>query len=132
MSDEASSPTPQEIEARLRRLQEGQGSGGASGDGSQTDAQSAAGLGVAMRIGVELVSALLVGVGIGFLLDTYLGTKPWMLLAFFFVGAAAGILNVWRVVSGQNPSLLVGSQGTPAQDGAGIERSPNGGRGKDK
>jgi len=35
-----------------------------------------------------------VGVGIGYLLDTWLDTKPWFLVGFFFVGAAAGVLNV--------------------------------------
>ena len=53
-------------------------------------------LGIAFRIGVELVSALLVGAGIGWLLDRWLGTTPFLLLLFFFLGAAAGILNVFR------------------------------------
>jgi ATP synthase protein I len=52
--------------------------------------------GFAFRIGVELVSALLVGAGIGWLLDRWLGTTPFLLLLFFFLGAAAGILNVFR------------------------------------
>ena len=59
-----------------------------------------AGLGVAFRIGVELVAALVVGVGIGLLLDNWLGTGPWFLVAFFFLGAAAGVLNVYRAASG--------------------------------
>jgi len=58
------------------------------------------GLAFAMRIGVEIVSALIVGVGIGLLLDWWLGTKPWFLLLFFVLGAAAGFMNVFRVVGG--------------------------------
>lgn len=58
------------------------------------------GLSFALRIGVELVAALMVGVGIGLLLDHWLGTRPWMLLLFFVIGAAAGILNVFRVMAG--------------------------------
>ena len=54
------------------------------------------GLSIAFRIGIELVSALVVGVGIGYLLDVWLDTKPWFLVGFFFVGAAAGMLNVYR------------------------------------
>jgi ATP synthase protein I len=54
------------------------------------------GLGVAFRIGVELVSALAVGVGIGYLIDMWLETRPWGMVVFFFIGAAAGILNVYR------------------------------------
>ncbi|CAA6605225.1 ATP synthase protein I [Rhodospirillaceae bacterium LM-1] len=102
MGDDASSPTPKEIEARLRKMQAEGGQQGASSDKNGPDPSSmTAGLGVAMRIGVELVSALMVGVGIGFGLDTLFDTKPWLMLVFFFVGSAAGIMNVWRVVSGQ-------------------------------
>src|SRR3546814_7162662 len=54
----------------------------------------------ALRIGVEIVAALIVGVGIGLLLDWWLGTKPWFLLLFFVLGAAAGFMNVFRVVGG--------------------------------
>jgi len=60
---------------------------------------------MALRIGVELVAALVVGVGIGVLLDRWWGTSPWMLLAFFLLGAAAGILNVFRVVQGFDSSV---------------------------
>jgi len=56
------------------------------------------GLAFALRIGVEIVAALIVGVGIGLLLDWWLGTKPWFLLLFFVLGAAAGFMNVFRVV----------------------------------
>jgi ATP synthase protein I len=52
--------------------------------------------GFAFRIGVELVVALVVGAGIGWLLDRWLGTGPFLFLLFFFLGAAAGILNVFR------------------------------------
>src|SRR3546814_6620949 len=55
------------------------------------------GLAFALRIGVEIVAALIVGVGIGLLLDWWLGTKPWFLLLFFVLGAAAGFMNVFRV-----------------------------------
>ncbi len=54
------------------------------------------GIGQALRIGVEMVSALVVGVGLGWFLDNLLGTKPWMMIVFIFLGGAAGILNVYR------------------------------------
>ena len=57
-------------------------------------------LGLAMRIGVELVSALAIGVFIGWGLDTLLGTGPWLLVVFIFLGGGAGILNVYRMASG--------------------------------
>jgi ATP synthase protein I len=58
------------------------------------------GLAFALRIGVEIFAALIVGVGMGVLLDWWLGTKPWFLLLFFVLGAAAGFMNVFRVVGG--------------------------------
>lgn len=70
--------------------------------GADHDSAAAApmqGIGFAFRIGVELVSALIVGVGIGLLVDLWLDSGPWGLIIFFFLGAAAGILNVYRTVS---------------------------------
>ena len=51
-------------------------------------------LGVAFKLSTELVSAVAVGTIIGFILDNWFGTKPWLILIFFFVGVAAGIMNV--------------------------------------
>lgn len=54
--------------------------------------------GLALRIGVELVSATAVGGGLGWLLDNWLGSRPWLMVALFLLGGAAGMLNVYRVV----------------------------------
>ena len=54
------------------------------------------GIAQAMRVGAELLSALMVGVGIGWGLDQWLDTTPWLMLIFFFLGSGAGILNVYR------------------------------------
>ena len=51
-------------------------------------------LGIAFKMSTEMVAAVVVGTIIGFILDNWLGTKPWLILIFFFVGVAAGILNV--------------------------------------
>lgn len=56
-------------------------------------------LGMGMRVGVELVSALAVAVAIGWFLDGWLGTRPFLLVLFFVLGGAAGVANVWRLVS---------------------------------
>ena len=55
--------------------------------------------GVGFRAGVEVVSALVVGIGIGWFLDRWLGTWPWLFLLFFVLGSAAGVLNVYRLFS---------------------------------
>ena len=51
-------------------------------------------MGSAFKLGTELISAVLVGTIIGFILDTWFDTKPWLIILFFFLGSAAGILNV--------------------------------------
>ena len=57
-------------------------------------------LGLAFRVGVELVSAVAVGFGIGWGLDAWLNTKPWLMLVFIILGGCAGILNVYRMARG--------------------------------
>lgn len=57
-------------------------------------------LGMGLRIGIEMVAALVVGLGIGWLLDAWLDTKPWLMVVFFFLGAGAGVMNVYRAITG--------------------------------
>ena len=51
-------------------------------------------MGNAFKLGTELVAAVAVGTIIGFILDSWFGTKPWLIIVFFFLGCAAGMLNV--------------------------------------
>lgn len=60
------------------------------------EARRGTAIGIAFRLTTELVAGLVVGGGIGWFLDDWLGTGPWLLLLFFFLGMAAGILNVFR------------------------------------
>ena len=53
-------------------------------------------LGIALKISTEMVAAVFVGAIIGFILDNWFDSKPWLTIVFFFVGVAAGILNVIR------------------------------------
>jgi ATP synthase protein I len=48
-----------------------------------------------------LVAGVIVGTFIGWVLDRWLGTSPLFLLVMFFLGAIAGMLNVWRVFTGR-------------------------------
>ena len=56
-------------------------------------------MGNAFKLGTELVAAVGVGTIIGFILDSWFDTKPWLIIIFFFLGAAAGILNVIRAAN---------------------------------
>jgi len=54
------------------------------------------GMAYGMRMAAELVAAVIVGGAIGYGLDYWLGSKPWLFLLFFVLGFAAGVLNVVR------------------------------------
>jgi ATP synthase protein I len=77
---------------RLRRTSQGQPGGSGHGEG----------MGRAVRLGSEFIAAILVGAGLGYLLDQWLGTRPWIMLVMLLVGFAAGILNVTRSTAEMN------------------------------
>ena len=58
--------------------------------------QNSSSIGAAFKLSTELVAAVAVGTIIGFILDKTFGTKPWLIIIFFFVGVVAGIINVIR------------------------------------
>jgi ATP synthase protein I len=66
---------------------------------------NAASLGKALKISTELVAAVFVGSTIGFLLDSWFGTKPLLIICFFFIGVAAGILNVFKSAKRMNKKI---------------------------
>ena len=56
-------------------------------------------MGNAFKLGTELVAAVAVGTIIGFILDSWFDTKPWLIIIFFSLGAAAGMLNVIKAAN---------------------------------
>ena len=54
-------------------------------------------MGSAFKLGTDLIAAVAVGTIIGFILDSWFDTKPWLIILFFFLGSAAGILNVIKI-----------------------------------
>ena len=60
----------------------------------KNNGSNAASLGKALKISTELVAAVVVGTTLGFILDNWLDTRPWLTISFFFMGVVAGILNV--------------------------------------
>ena len=67
--------------------------------------RNAASLGKALKISTEFVAAVVVGSTIGFLLDNWFGTKPLLTIFLFFIGVAAGILNVFKSAKKMNKNL---------------------------
>ena len=69
-----------------------------SSNNPNTNKNKESGAGFGFKISTEIIAALVVGVGIGLIVDKYLGTKPFGLIIFFIFGALAGFLNVYRVM----------------------------------
>jgi len=47
-------------------------------------------------LGLMLPSSIAVGLFLGYILDKTFGTRPWMLIVFFLIGAASGIYSLLR------------------------------------
>ena len=75
------------------------------------------GLGFAFRIGTELVAGVAVGAAIGLGLDYWLETRPWFMILFFFLGSGAGMLNVYRTVTGIGHAVGYGNLDRAPQPG---------------
>jgi ATP synthase protein I len=65
----------------------------------QNDEKGLRALGALSAVGIAFVLAVVMGFLAGFGLDSWLGTKPLFTIVFFFVGVAAGVLNVVRTAS---------------------------------
>lgn len=61
-----------------------------------------------MRIATEMVAALIVGAGLGYLLDRWLETSPIFLVAMLLLGFAAGLMSVFRVMKGLDQAVGLG------------------------
>ena len=81
------------LDERLRRARERDRVEPETGSGN-ADLQQ--GMAAGLRIGVELVVAIVVATGLGWLIDRWAGTSPWLTIVMFFLGVAAGMLNVYR------------------------------------
>jgi ATP synthase protein I len=87
--------------ARLdERLRQARARDRAEPDAGSGNADLQQGMAAGLRIGVELVVAIVVATGLGWVIDRWAGTSPWLTIAMFFLGVAAGMLNVYRAVAG--------------------------------
>jgi ATP synthase protein I len=87
------------LSARLQRLNESLGhanAGRPSEDPGADRAATASGYARGFRLSSELVAGVVVGAGLGWLIDRWLGISPWGLIIFLLLGFAAGVLNVMR------------------------------------
>ena len=88
-----------------------------------------AGLGAAWRISIEIVVAVVVCTGIGWALDYWFGTTPWLMLLFLFLGGAAGLSNAVRTalrMDAEAARALTGDAADAGPDRAGDEERGDG------
>ena len=98
------------LSARLQRLGERLGhhhsdrpSENDPGRGANADTSA---LGRGLRLSAEFVAGILVGAGIGWLMDRWLGTSPWGMIVLLLCGFAAGVLNMMRAAGVVPPNTL--------------------------
>lgn len=102
-----SDPLPDDFDARLKRARESERRDEANPKSSL--------LGLAFRLVTELVAGVVVGAFIGWLLDRWLGTAPWLLIVFFALGTAAGFMNVFRTAREMNVQSGAGTPAPPVE-----------------
>lgn len=102
-----------DLAARIRRAQDAKKVGQNSSEGNFEKDMS--GMSRGLRLGSEFVAAVLVGAGIGFLLDQWLGTAPWLSLVMLMLGFVAGVLNVVRSAAQMNKAASLPTGADQAQ-----------------
>lgn len=106
MVDQEPSPSFDELESRLRHAREREVRQPGRDPGGRKPPQ---GLALGMRLSVEFVAGVAVGAGIGWALDGWLGTRPWLMMVFLLLGGAAGVANAYRVARGMDATVGFGS-----------------------
>lgn len=83
-------------------------------------AESRKGMAAAMKLSSEFISAIIVGAGLGWFFDRFVGTTPWSMIFFLLLGFCAGVLNVLRAVG------MVSTRHPGAGGNSNDEADPNG------
>ena len=103
MEHEGEPSSLRDLDARLRELRSRTSPRDEGGAGAGSGRRNVGGAGV--QVGIELLGGVIGGLIIGYGLDYWLGTAPALLIVFFFLGSAAGMLNAYRYImrAGQEP-----------------------------
>ncbi|MEO0882204.1 MAG: AtpZ/AtpI family protein [Pseudomonadota bacterium] len=94
---------PEDLSERIRRAQNARKPKDTSPSESPEPAVNAGGL--ALRYGTEFAANVIVGLGLGLLIDYIFGTTPWGLLIMLGFGLAAAILGVIRAYNKINAEI---------------------------
>jgi ATP synthase protein I len=104
-----------QLERRRRDLEASLATRRSDGQSEQNAAKSgsATGYGNALKLSSEFIAGVMVGAGLGWVIDNWAGTSPWGLIVFLLLGFGAGVLNVMRSAG------LVADAGIRQPDGTG-------------
>ncbi len=92
MEDKPEQSPLDRLESRLERVRKAQ-------EKEQRPERTVSGkaMGLAFRILTELIIGVVAGAAIGWFLDNWLGTAPWLMIFFFALGFVAALTNIYRV-----------------------------------
>jgi len=90
MSEEKPPPSLDDLDSRLKKLQEER-------QRSKSLGMPPTRMGQSLHLGIEMAATLAVGGGIGWFLDRWLDTSPWLLIIFLLLGIGAGLSNAFRL-----------------------------------
>lgn len=113
MTDHEKRPSLEDVEARLAVVRAQQEQKQATSARRRT---SGAAQSVGFKIAAELVASILVGAGLGYLIDQWLETKPVFLVVMIFLGFAAALMNVYRILKGLDQAVGLGRAVREAND----------------
>ena len=91
--------TPEELEKKIQSMRAKDAKKAVSHGKAKIDGKAT---GMAMRASIELVSALVVGGFLGYLIDQWLGITPFGMIIFMLLGFVAGFMNIYRAATGQD------------------------------
>lgn len=111
-------PRDDDLERRRRNLEASLATRQPARQENKEGVSGATGYGQAMKLSSEFVAGIVVGAGLGWMIDRFAGTSPWGLIVFLLLGFAAGVLNALRAV------------GKVAEFGQGKPSEPDEGHGK--
>ncbi|TNE38518.1 MAG: AtpZ/AtpI family protein [Alphaproteobacteria bacterium] len=95
-------PSEKEFRARLEKARQKQDE--KSWESRDLEIERSGAAGKAWRLSVEMVAALMFCSGLGWLLDRWFETKPWLMLVFVVIGGVVGIYNVFKTAKRMNAS----------------------------
>jgi ATP synthase protein I len=106
MAEQEKPPSFDELDARIREARAREDEQVGRGPGRR---EPSPGLALGMRLSVELVAGVAVGTGLGWVLDRWLGSTPWLMVLFLLLGGAAGVMNAYRAAKGMGGTVGLGN-----------------------